>query len=297
MALIDRETFGRVQARIAERGALYVRTNAGRLLGRPRLTDGDPRYLLTGLLRCTCCDGALGPMLTGGGRWQRRFYRCSAHHHRGRVGCRNGLRVSVEALDAAVLDAVSKALEPATVTEAVRQAVDMLTAGQGDARSRRAAITSELDVIRQRERRLLDSLMDAEGDAAGAIKGRLRDELARRDALAEELARLDVAPAVDVDKLVTTATERARDLRGLLGRHPTQARQVIRALLAGERWDAEPFEDASGRGYRLRVVGDYRRLMGREFASLTVGHFASTLRWCWTPRPLIPSSTTSPGCR
>jgi hypothetical protein len=109
---------------------------------------------------------------------------------------------------------------------------------------------------------------------------RLRDELARRNTLAEELARLDAAPALDVDKLVKTATERARDLHGLLGRHPTQARQVIRALLAGERWDAEPFDDASSRGYRLHVVGDYRRLMGREFASITVGHFASTVRWC-----------------
>jgi hypothetical protein len=73
LALVDREMFDRVQARIAERGALYLRTNAGRLIGRPRLTDGDPRYLLTGLLRCTCCNGALGPILTGGGRWQRRY--------------------------------------------------------------------------------------------------------------------------------------------------------------------------------------------------------------------------------
>jgi hypothetical protein len=72
----------------------------------------------------------------------------------------------------------------------------------------------------------------------------------------------------------------AIDLRGLLGRHHTQARQVIRALLAGEPWDAEPFDDASGGGYRLHVVGDYRRQMGREFASITVGHFASTVRWC-----------------
>jgi hypothetical protein len=80
-----------------------------------------------------------------------------------------------------------------------------------------------------------------------------------------------------------TMPVRARVVRtcsGLLGRHPTRPRQVIRALLAGERWDAEPFDDASGRGCRLHVVGDYRRLMGREFASITVGHFASTVRWC-----------------
>ena len=39
---------------------------------------------------------------------------------------------------------------------------------------------------------------------------------------------------------------------GLRRRYPAQARQVIRLLLGDARWDAEPFADASGQGYRLR---------------------------------------------
>ena len=74
------------------------------------------------------------------------------------------------------------------------------------------------------------------------------------------------------------ATERVRDLGGLRRRYPAQARQVIRLLLGDARWDAEPFADASGQGYRLRATGDYRRLVSRELTSLTIGHFASTTR-------------------
>jgi hypothetical protein len=104
-------------------------------------------------------------------------------------------------------------------------------------------------------------------------------------------------PAPDLTRLLAAVEERARDLRGVLDRHPQQARQVIRLLLGNERWDAVPFDGPDGRGYHFKATGDYRRLMSRELASITVGHFASTVRWCWTPRPLIPSSTTSPGCR
>ena len=163
LALIDRETFDRVQGRLAERSALYLRTTTGQLIGRPRLTDGDPRYLLTGLLRCTCCNGALGPH-TGGGRGRRSYYRCSAHHHRGLVGCRNGLRVLVDEVDRRVLDAVAKALAPETVKEAIQGAVALLTAQQAEAASQRGALTAELASVEARTRRLVDAL--AEGRAS-----------------------------------------------------------------------------------------------------------------------------------
>jgi FixJ family two-component response regulator len=80
----------------------------------------------------------------------------------------------VGALNAAVLDAVAKALDADTVRQAVREAVGLLSANQADIEVRRAALTAELGTLQGRERRLLDSLMDAEGDVATAIKGQLR---------------------------------------------------------------------------------------------------------------------------
>ena len=55
---------------------------------------------------------------------------------------------------------------------------------------------------------------------------------------------------------------------------------MIRLLLGDERWDAVPFDNNAGRSYHLHATGDYARLMGREFASISIGHFASTVRWC-----------------
>jgi hypothetical protein len=56
---------------------------------------------------------------------------------------------------------------------------------------------------------------------------RLRDELARRDRLTAELADLDAAGVADTEVLLRTVSARAADLRALLGRHVTQARQVV----------------------------------------------------------------------
>jgi hypothetical protein len=66
--------------------------------------------------------------------------------------------------------------------------------------------------------------------------------------------------------------KRAGDLRGLLRRHPTQARQVVRLILGlGVRLMAEPFDDARGKGYRFAVTGSYARLGVRGLDSVTVG--------------------------
>jgi hypothetical protein len=174
--------------------------------------------------------------------------------------------------------------------------VDLLTAQYAEAATQRTALKTELQAVEARTRRLVDAL--AEGDeGVQAIRERLREEAAKRERLTAQLERLAEAPAPDTAKLLAAVEQRASDLRSVLGRHPQQARQVIRLLLGDERWDAEPFDGAEGRGYRFTVTGDYGRLMNRELAAITVGYFASTVRWCWTPSPLMPSSTTSPGCR
>src|SRR5207244_3583850 len=116
-----------------------------------------------------------------------------------------------------------------------------LQAGQADLSARRTALTAELSQIATRERRLLDALVDGDGTAE-AIRGRLRDELARRDALTAELAKLEVIPTIDTDQLVRDVTARASNFRDLLSRHVAQARQVVRLVLEG-RLVCEPFDD------------------------------------------------------
>src|SRR5580765_8100506 len=68
-----------------------------------------------------------------------------------------------------------------------------------------------------------------------AIRGRLRDELARRDVLTAELARLEATPSLDAEVIARDIQARAADLNGLLARHVAQARQVVRLLLESRR--------------------------------------------------------------
>ena len=79
----------------------------------------------------------------------------------------------MKALDAAVLDAVARALDAAVVADAVRGAVAMLTAGHADAATRRATIAGELATIATRERKLLDALVDGDAAVSGSIEARL----------------------------------------------------------------------------------------------------------------------------
>ena len=124
----------------------------------------------------------------------------------------------------------------------------------------RIAITAELAQIATRERRLLDALVDGHGDATPAsIRGRLREELARRDALTAELAQLDAIPALDAAALARDVAGRATDLRAALGRNIPQARQVVRQLLDG-RLLCAPFDDGKEHGYTFEATGTYRRL-------------------------------------
>jgi hypothetical protein len=198
----------------------------------------------------------MGPVVA-----RRTSYACQGYHRRGVAACGNGLRVLTKAFDEALIDAVAAKLEPTVIAEAVRRAVALLTADQAEAVTRRTAIAAELATIATRERRLLDALVDGDAAVSASIKARLRDELARRHALAAELTAIDTSRPIDTEALLQDVERRAADLRGLLRRHPTQARQVIRLVIGEARFQCAPFEDPTrGKGYDVRVEGSYAPL-------------------------------------
>jgi len=223
---------------------------------RPRGGDVNPTHLLSGLLYCARCGSAIGPVV---GRPGSTRYVCAGYHRRGRAACGNGLRVSARAFEEALIDAVAARLEPDVVAEAARGAVALLNTSQAEAGARRAAIATELATIATRERRLLDALVDGDGTAE-AIRGRLRAELARRDTLAAELVAIDTATPIDAEAVVRDVERRTADLRGLLRRHPAQARQVVRLVISNARFRCAPFDDARGQGYDVTAPGSYSPL-------------------------------------
>jgi hypothetical protein len=258
LAIVDQALWERVQARREQAAAMFLRFAGGQLRGRPSGADIESPYLLSGIAECAVCGGSLVAMTRSHGRQRMPFDGCIRYHKRGVESCRNGVQIRQDVLDEAVLGVLSGALDADVLAEAVTAAVTVLQTGQAEAAARRAALTQELATIATRERRLLDALVDVDA-SAGAIRERLRAELARRDALTAELSALDDAPEVDGAALTATLTERAADLRGLLARHVTQARQVVRVLLEG-RLRCDPFDDERGKGYAFAATGTYQRL-------------------------------------
>ena len=111
-----------------------------------------------------------------------------------------------------MVDVLVKALEPDVIDAAVRSAVKALQADAEAHKGRRQTVTAELATIATHERRLLDLLVDGDGDASAlALSGRLREELARRDDL--------------------TAGA------GAAGRHPDFRRRYDRTRRAGAGWE------------------------------------------------------------
>ena len=193
LAVVQAELFARAQVRISECASAFVRTSHGRFIGRPRFADAETPYLLSGLLECACCGYALGPVYSG--RKRAAYYTCSRYHRVGvQACCHNGLRGAEKALDAAVIDAVAKALDGETVRAAVKDALALLTAQHADAAARRASIRAELAAISARERKLLDAIADGDGAVAEAIRGRLREELTRRDRLCAACSTVTPGP-------------------------------------------------------------------------------------------------------
>lgn len=104
--------------------------------------------------------------------------------------------------------------------------------------------------------------------------GWIYEEKERKTALAAELTKLSELAGIeslDETKLKRELYERVADVKTLLGPHTTQARQMLRKLLAGSKIEMEGFGKGRERGYKFR--GDLA--LGR----LITGAATNTSHW------------------
>src|SRR5262249_22938704 len=73
----------------------------------------------------------------------------------------------------------------------------------------------------------------------------------------------ETVTSLDTARLKRDLRERLQDVRGLLGRHPTQARQMLRKLLVG-KIAMEPVVEPDRMGYRLTGRLSYGRILQDE---------------------------------
>ena len=204
----------------------------------PRRSGGSvgrgpkPRTLLSGLLRCGMCGGAVVAVDAS-------HYGCAARKDRGPSICA-GVRAARLTLEQRVLSVVrDELLSPAAVLRVQERAQAVFAArSQGAARanSTRKARLVELD-------KQVDHLVDAIAQAgiSAALRQRLLDAEIERDELRS--SRSAASSASDLPKDIVGRYKRLMvDLRGALGRDTNRSREILRGLLGDIRLQPEDEE-------------------------------------------------------
>jgi len=217
--------------------------------------DGYSGYLLTGFTACSVCRGPVGAETRmHGSRGKRRkvhFYACQTSRRRGHDVCANTTALRQDVLDPAVLGSINDLLDEHILKAAVDRAIARWQAGAAQHLNRRAQIERELLLLKSRVARFVDAI--GRGEAVDPLLVAMRADEDRRRALEAELQRLaevELVAKLDGAKVRADVMARASDIRALLGRHTTQARQILRRILVG-KIEMKPVVKGGRRGYRF----------------------------------------------
>jgi site-specific DNA recombinase len=252
LRIVSDELWAQVAARLADTKAAALRTSAVCKDGKTRrgllagsLTyqgNGKREYLLTGIAKCGICRGGLQirkRFITVKGRTRKveqLVYECATRRFRGIAVCANRTQVDLLAADRTVLHLIDDAvLNPAVMTTVLRETLQRLAATSAPAQTDRAGLTQTLRKLDQQRENLTTAIAEG-GERFAAIHEKLA-EVERQTATARgRLAHLDRLLALDqinLDKLDTLIRLKLKDFSGLIGRHPAQAKTIIRKFLAG----------------------------------------------------------------
>jgi hypothetical protein len=281
LRMVSTETWEAAPARLERARTVFARSpRDGRLLvGRPAVRDFDSPYLLSGIAKCASCGGSLVGITRDFKHTRKAFYGCDRYHKRGPTICPNSLLIRQERLDQVLLQAIADALDERILTQAVEKALERLRNGQDRLLNERTTIERELSLLETQIRHLLDAA--ARGEATDSLLARLKAEDARKKALAAELQALQasIVASLDSKRLGRELTARTADVKGLLGRHLPQTRQILRKLIVG-RLTCEAFEVDGQRGYRFTGQGTYQSLLPGKLLPTVVVTPAGFEPWC-----------------
>jgi site-specific DNA recombinase len=271
LRILSQELWDKVHGRLKDAHDRFARgTITGHLFGRSSRQDRDSPYLLSGVGRCTLCEGPLIALTRGHGKTRARFYGCSYHHKRGSAVCTNAVQLKQELLDRAVLTALADVLDERIMEAAVEKAVQRLQAQNKDVATQRASLAQELSEVETRKHRLVEAI--ARGEAIESLLTQLKAEEHQARLLAERLSTLsnyEQATSLDRKQLKEELKRRVADIRGLLSRHVSQARQMIRKLVP--QLDCTPFREGDEKGYQFSGDGSYGHLLSGETSATKCG--------------------------
>jgi DNA invertase Pin-like site-specific DNA recombinase len=230
LRVVSDELWNAAHARIAEARATYREATKGLRGGRPRI---ESKYLLSGLARCAWCNGGIhvrtGNHGTGDRRRRVYAYACSSYQSRGPHVCRNDFRISMEAVDVAVLAKLEGILTPDLADDVIAEVRELLgpqLANPGQ------AIEAELDSADRQIANFTESI--GMGGNLRSLVTKLQQLEQRRQELAQQLEQVRATfarPAIDWRLLERQAREKLASWRALATRHAAEGRQLLKALL------------------------------------------------------------------
>jgi DNA invertase Pin-like site-specific DNA recombinase len=235
LRIVSEDLWQAVQARLAEAQAGYLRTQHGRLQGRP-VNGTAAKYLLTGMAQCGTCRGALTIRTRSHGRHRVAFYRCLTNVQKGVAICPNTVEMRMTEADTAVLHTVKEEmLRPEAIEAAIEAAIASLRPDTGTVAARRDAFHAQLQDIERELQRLAEAIATAGGDSPTLVQA-IQAREAEKRRLGGALAELDALSQVaelDIPRLRRDLAGRLTDWQGLLSRQTIQARQILAKLLEG----------------------------------------------------------------
>ncbi len=264
LRIIPPELAHAVDDRIEHNSRVYTNDpETGRLiLGRPGYMDCDSKYLLTGFMKCGICGGGLCAITRERKRTGVKFYGCTYHQKRGKAICSNNLEIRQETLDDVILKAINEVLDKQLIEEVIDEAFAQLKGGKTGGVDRFSAIEKELNLLETKIARIIDAIAD--GQPPEPLVARIKADEDRKKALLGELEILKLQKQkvvfLDEAKVKQDLRKRVKDMKGILSRHPAQARQVLRKLLNG-KITCMPKIEGKSKGYQVTGQGNYHSLL------------------------------------
>jgi site-specific DNA recombinase len=218
LRIIDEPLWQKVAARRSETEGKAIRFASGRISGRP------PKHatinLLAGLATCGVCGGGLVIEHSNNRKGHYSYYIC--HRRRTSSTCTNRLRMPIDEMNEAVLQAVE---EHALTPEAIEQVI--LLTERDDFRDQQITNERERKDIDRRIERLVAAI-ETGGDAVSLV-AKLQQLEARKQSISATSSGLRpvprLAPAIIEDRLA--------EWRRLLRQSTTQGRTVLQRILRG----------------------------------------------------------------
>ena len=267
LRIVTDEAWQAAHARLAQSRDAYIRTNGGRLFGRPA-NGVESHYLLTGLLACGLCGAGFVVVSRDMKRYRKHSYACGGNRHRGAAICPNNLRVPLDVADRGILDTIERdLLTPEILDAALEEALAGLLPTSERAEQRRETLVAEQSRLEAELGRLTEAIV-AGGDAATLVAA-IRTREKRKAEVVSALAVLGHVRQMDAHQLAALRADlkaRLSDWRSLLRRQPIQGRQILRKLLVG-RLTLTPREADGRRVYEYRGEATLGRLLAGAIPS------------------------------